>query len=106
MESPEAASEMACPIVLQAVAGDKQLLLSLPFTPSTYHVVIARAVGADAKASARKRLLKAGFCFMFFSSFFANVSSHVDAATADPPLALLARPVRIVAGNEREYIQT
>jgi hypothetical protein len=44
MESLDDANEMACPMVLQAVCGDLQLLLSLPFTPSTYHVVLARAV--------------------------------------------------------------
>jgi len=45
MESPEAASEIACVIVPQAVATDKQLLVSLPLTPFTYHVV-ANAAGA------------------------------------------------------------
>ena len=39
MESPEPAKEMACPIVLQAVRGDWQLLLSLPWIPLTYQVV-------------------------------------------------------------------
>ena len=34
MESPEAASEMACPMVLQAAVGDMQLLLLLPVTPT------------------------------------------------------------------------
>ena len=36
MESPDEAREMACPIVLHAVVGDEQLLLSLPVTPLTY----------------------------------------------------------------------
>src|SRR5690348_12893605 len=49
MESPATASEMACPMVLQAVWRDLQLLLSLPFTPSTYHVVLATTAGAKAK---------------------------------------------------------
>src|SRR5215469_12480815 len=44
MESPETASEMACPMVLQGVVGDKQLLLLFPLTPFTYHVV-ADAIG-------------------------------------------------------------
>lgn len=48
MESPEAASETACPMVLQAVLGDRQLLLSLPLTPSTYHVALATAHGGKA----------------------------------------------------------
>jgi hypothetical protein len=41
--SPEAASDMACPMVLQAVVDDKQLLLSPPFNPFTYHVVAIAA---------------------------------------------------------------
>src|SRR5215469_7211207 len=49
MESPEVASEMACPMVLQAVWADVQLLLSFPFTPSTNHVVLARVLGARAR---------------------------------------------------------
>ena len=49
------------------------LLLSLPLAPSTYQVVIARAVGADANESAKRRLLNASLCFMIFSSFFAKV---------------------------------
>src|SRR6516225_8115498 len=48
IESPESASAMACLIVLQAVVADKQLLLSLPLTPLTYQVVLARAVGTTA----------------------------------------------------------
>jgi hypothetical protein len=39
MESPDEASEIACPMVLQAVVGDLQSLLSLPLTPLTYHVL-------------------------------------------------------------------
>jgi hypothetical protein len=61
IESPEAASDMACPIVLQAVWTDLQSLLSLPFTPSTYHVVEPGVVTAVAvtdllnPAKARRR---------------------------------------------------
>src|SRR5215831_15289620 len=51
IESPESASEMACLIVLQAVAEDRQLLLSLPLTPFTYHVA-ADAIGARARSNA------------------------------------------------------
>lgn len=76
MESSDAASEMACPMVLQAVVGDRQLLLSLPLAPSTYQVVIARAVGADANESAKRRLLNTSLCFIIFSSFFAKVLGH------------------------------
>ena len=43
MESPDEASAMACPIVLQAVVGDLQLLPSLSLTPFTYLVVLADA---------------------------------------------------------------
>ena len=39
MESPDAAREMTCPIVLHAVVDVLQLLLLLPLTPFTYHVV-------------------------------------------------------------------
>ncbi len=45
MESPAEAREIACPIVKQGVSVDKQLLLSLPLFPSTYHVVLAIAAG-------------------------------------------------------------
>src|SRR5580692_3439226 len=45
MKSLREASEMACPMVLQAVCGDLQSLWLLPFTPSTYHLLLARAVG-------------------------------------------------------------
>src|SRR5215472_7285193 len=41
--SPDAANDMEWPIVLQAVVGDVQSLLSLPLTPFTYHVVVAQA---------------------------------------------------------------
>ena len=51
MESSDEASEMACPMVLQAVWDDIQLLLSLPFDPFTYHVVLARAVGTRVRIS-------------------------------------------------------
>src|SRR6516162_4130927 len=44
MASPDAASETACLMVLQAVVGDLQLLLLFPVTPFTYRVVLATAV--------------------------------------------------------------
>src|ERR1700726_1470043 len=53
MESPDEASEMACLIVLQAVCGDLQLFLSLPVIPSTYHVLLAKAMGTEAKNKTR-----------------------------------------------------
>jgi len=56
MESPEVANEMAWPMVLQAVFADVQSLTSLPLTPSTYHVVLARAVEVRAKYKATSRL--------------------------------------------------
>src|SRR5215472_989165 len=52
MVSPDEASEMACPMVLQAVWRVLQSLLSLPFTPSTYQVVLARAVEAKVRSRA------------------------------------------------------
>src|SRR6516225_4774157 len=56
-ESPEAAREMAWPMVLQAVSGDLQSLLSLPFAPFTYHVVLAKADGDRARSSAKLSVL-------------------------------------------------
>ena len=61
MVSPEEASEMAYLMVLQAVVEDMQLLLSFPFTPSTYHVVLARAVEVRARNEARSSLKWLGF---------------------------------------------
>ena len=46
MESPDEASEMESPMVVQGVVGDKQLFVSFPDAPFTYHVVVARAIGA------------------------------------------------------------
>src|SRR5215469_5581583 len=53
MESPDAASVMACPIVLQAVVGDLQLLVLFPLFPFTYHVTLAKVVGARARIKAK-----------------------------------------------------
>jgi hypothetical protein len=62
MESSDEASEMACPMVLQAVWDDIQLLQSLPFDPFTYHVALASAVGARGRNSAiNSRLVRMGF---------------------------------------------
>ena len=59
---------MAWPMVLQAVVGDLQLLLLLPLTPLTYHVVLAKAVGATVKNSAdTSKALNMSLCFMFSS---------------------------------------
>jgi|SRR5215469_1780943 len=43
MESPDEASEMESPMVVQGVVGDKQLFVSFPDAPFTYHVVVAQA---------------------------------------------------------------
>lgn len=51
--SPDAASEMACPMVLQAACTDKQLSLSLPLAPFTYHVVLAKTAGANNISAAK-----------------------------------------------------
>jgi hypothetical protein len=63
IESPETASEMAWPMALQAVAGDKQLLLLLPLTPFTYQVV-ADAIGTHRA----KSHVVVSLCFMITSS--------------------------------------
>jgi hypothetical protein len=51
--SPDAASAIACPIVLQAALDDVQLLVSLPDTPLTYQVLAASAGGPERKTKAR-----------------------------------------------------
>src|SRR5580704_252885 len=51
MVSPDAASEIACPMVAQAVALVLQLLPSSPWTPSTYHV--PASAGEDSMIRAR-----------------------------------------------------
>src|SRR5215469_613238 len=56
MVSPDAASEIACPMVAQAVAGVLQLLPSSPFTPSTYQV-LARAAKGNARERATIRIM-------------------------------------------------
>ena len=56
MESPGAASEMACPMVLHAVVAEVQSLLSFPFCLLTYHVV-AKAACAMAKNETISRSL-------------------------------------------------
>jgi len=56
-ESPEAAREMAWPMVLQAVPADLQALLSLPLIPLTYHVVLAKPDGDAAKSNAKASVL-------------------------------------------------
>jgi len=53
MVSPDEASEMACPIVLQAVVGERQLWLSLPVPPFAYHVVLANTAGANNISAAK-----------------------------------------------------
>jgi hypothetical protein len=75
MESPEEASEMACPMVLQAVVGDKQLLLSFPFTPSTYHVVLARTGGTV--ASDTRAAIHISFLDFIFSSSIIGIDGLV-----------------------------
>jgi hypothetical protein len=43
---------MAWPMVLQAAVADRQLLVSMPVNPLTYHVVAARTNGAWVSSSA------------------------------------------------------
>src|SRR3974390_1864947 len=88
MVSPDAASEMVCPIVLQAVDGDMQLLLSLPFTPSTYHVLAAKAAGASVRMPAKSRLLSVSLCFIIFLL--------ICSLLAEGPGGLNSRGLRIV----------
>src|SRR6516162_1039200 len=57
MESPDTAREIACPIVLHAVSAAKQLLVSLPSTPSTYQVLLAKVDGARVRNNEVSRRL-------------------------------------------------
>src|ERR1700720_3524803 len=65
IESPEAAKEMAWPTVLQAVVEDVQVLLSLPLSPLTYHV-LATAVEAKARNTAGNRKPASSLYFIIF----------------------------------------
>jgi len=56
MVSPDEASEIACLIVLHAVVGDVQPLLSLPLTPLTYQL-LATASGARPRNGATAKIL-------------------------------------------------
>jgi len=67
-ESPEAARAMAWPMVLQAIWGDRQLLLSLPLNPLTYHVVLANKDGDTAMSSAKPSVL----LFVSIRSWFSS----------------------------------
>jgi len=60
IESPERANETEWRMVLQAVVGDLQSLLSLPVVPLTYQVVLARAAGARGRNSPIKRVAQMG----------------------------------------------
>src|SRR5215470_1698152 len=88
MESPEAASEMAWPMVMQAVRVDKQLLLLFPLTPFTYHVV-ADAIGTHrANSNAVVSL-----CFMIVSSLSRWIGvTHPCASTTPEALTPMASP--------------
>lgn len=66
-ESPDTASEMACPMVLQAVVEDVQVLLLLPLTPLTYHVVVANAVEPRARNTATTRKQVSSLSLMIVS---------------------------------------
>jgi hypothetical protein len=61
MASPDAASEIAWPMVLQAVVEDVQLLLSLPLTPLTYHVVAMALEVTARNTNASERVVRLPF---------------------------------------------
>src|SRR5579863_2196372 len=64
MESPGKVSERAFEMVLQACWRDSQLLLSLPCFPSTYQLLLARAVGKAANSvSVAKHISFVNFIF-------------------------------------------
>ena len=58
--------EIARPIVLQGVVGDVQLLLSLPLTPFTYHVVLARAFEPSVHSAICSKVV-ISLCFIILS---------------------------------------
>ena len=69
---PDTANEIACLIVLQGAVGDVQLLLLLPLTPFTYHVVLATAVGAKEKNSPTNKK-QVSSLFLMIVSFHGSV---------------------------------
>src|SRR5215471_6793209 len=85
MVSPDNASEMACPMVLQAVVGDKQLFVSFPFPPFTYHVVLAKAAGARAENRAKSsKVLIVSLCFIIFLLLAAGKNVVAHSGTSGP----------------------
>src|SRR5215469_7819211 len=76
MESPDEASEIACPMVLQAVVGVLQSSLLFPFTPLTYQVLLARAFGATTRNKPKSGRLTSCLLFINVPSFspFINAS--------------------------------
>jgi hypothetical protein len=68
-------------MVLQAVADDKQLFVSLPVTPFTYHLVLATIVKGRVKNSAESnKVLIVIFSFINFSSCWGLVA-HCEPRT-------------------------
>src|SRR5215472_3080121 len=97
MVSPDNASEMACPMVLQAVVGDKQLFVSFPFPPFTYHVVLAKAAGARAENRAKSsKVLIVSLCFIIFLLLAAGKNVVVYSGTSGPRQSGRAVPIKIV----------
>src|SRR3954464_13655487 len=66
--SPDAASEIARAIVLQGAVPDVQLLVLLPFTPLTYHV-LAEAAALIRHKNVSSNVLVGSVCFTIASLF-------------------------------------
>src|SRR5262252_2667086 len=72
-------------MVLQAVRSDMQLLPSLPLTPLTYHVVLAKAAGARAENSAKSsKVLIVRVCFIIFLLLAAGKNVVAHSGTSGP----------------------
>jgi hypothetical protein len=78
MESPEAANEIARPMVLQALAEVVHALMSFPVTPFTYQV-LATAAGAMARSRTTTGRVRKCPDLMSISSL-SDVSSRCDCA--------------------------
>ena len=84
IESPDKEREIAWPMVLQAVVGDRQLLLSLPVIPLTYHV----AAAATDDAANKKASTRLGTNLSFITAISLNILDFM----LPPPSLFVALP--------------
>src|SRR5215472_4715914 len=98
--SPDDASEIACLMVLQALVGDLQLWLSLPFTPFTYHMVLARAIGPRVKNEATSSTLVSSLSFTISS--FCHAADIYRPVESHPPVESGSRATKIRCSTLRK----